>query len=197
MSEQKDTLTSDHVAALKQQNAALQKGMDAVRKDGADTDILKKCEEQLKAFGNFDAQIKVLEAQVGKIPLTNKDYLNVKANLTKAVDLAKKAYNAIKAEKTKPWTVEVNSKVSSWCSKHSETALARTVAEIKKVGLAAGGLRHIAGKCYDVHCAKASDYRLVGLADEDNKKFKFDAVYRHAKGGGKEFVDGARVSAYG
>jgi len=193
----KDTLTTDHVNGLKQLYAALEKGLVVTRKEGAGTEALKTLEAALKQFGDIPAQIKNLEAQVATLPLADNQYQNLKANLPKAVDIAKKAYNAIKAEKAKPWTVEVNSKVQSWCSSHSEPSLARTVAEIKKTGVEAGGLRHISGKCYDVHCAKASDYRLVGLADPDNKKFKFEAVYRHAKSGGKEFVDGTKVSAYG
>ena len=197
MPDGKDTLTSDHVNALKQLHASLEKGLETTRKEGAGSDTLKTLEATLKNYGNIEQQIAYLQAQIGKLPLADSKYTNLKANLPKAIDAAKKAYNEIKAEKTKPWTVEVNSKVTSWCSSHSEPSLARTIAEIKKTGVGAGGLRHISGKCYDVHCAKASDYRLVGLADPDNKKFKFEAVYRHAKSGGKEFVDGAKVSAYG
>jgi hypothetical protein len=192
-----DFLGSDHINGLKTQYTALQKGLETTRKEGEGTPQLAALEESLKTYGDMDAKLKELAPLAGKIELTDKRVVNLRANLAKATDDSRKAYTAIMAIKTKKWTVETNSKVASWVSTHSEPSLARVTGEIKTLGVEAGGLRKIVGNCYDVHCTKASDYRLVGTADEANKKFKFEAVYRHPKSGGKEFVDGTRVSAYG
>ncbi len=192
-----DFLGSDHVNGLKTQYAGLQKGLVTTRKEGEGTPQLAELEVILESCGNMQEKIDELVPLAGHIELTDKRVVNLKANLTKATDAARKAYTAIMAIKTKKWTVETNSKVASWVSTHSEPSLARVTGEIKNIGTAASGLRKILGNCYDLHCTKASDYRLVGTADEENKKFKFEAVYRHPKSGGKEFVDGTRVSAYG
>jgi hypothetical protein len=192
-----DLLGSDHINGLNTQYAALKKGLEITRKEGAGTPQLAELEVTLKTFGDLDAKLKELVPLAGHIELTDKRVVNLKANLAAATDASRKAYTAIQAVKTKKWTVETNSKVASWVSSHSEPSLARVIGEIREHGMDAGGLRNIKGTCYDVHCTKASDYRLVGTADEANKKFKFEAVYRHPKSGGKEFVDGTKVSAYG
>lgn len=96
----------------------------------------------------------------------------------------------------KPLTCTVDAAVAGWAEQRGDDRLDLAVDEIKKVGLAAGGLRGpIGGSAYDIHCGKASDYRYVGVAGETT--FHFHAVYRHPKKGGKEFVAGQRVPAYG
>ena len=194
---EKDALKEAHVDALKQAKAKLDELVKLATKHGPDSAHLKKLHEEIKNCGDLNAKIESCKANVGKVTKEFKDFVNTNANLVKLVPLAKAAVEQIVKDNAKPWTVECDADVLKAAEKMSCKALPRVMADMKTMGLDAGGLRQIVeNKVYDVWCSNSSDDRWVGEADVANRKFKFVAHYDHKAGGGKALKVGKAVGGY-
>jgi hypothetical protein len=182
---------SSHVASLTGLVKLLKKKADGL--DAENPSVVKLKEE-------LDAVERELDPKVlipGTTLLTDKAWLKPKNRITLLIKLVDKLVKSAKAGSAPVgWTASLSSKVKSWCTEKSELPIInKVIAEIGKFGEAAGGLRKVKGTVYDIKCKKASDYRVVG--ELDGTTIEFTAVYRHAKGSGKEFVEGKRINAYG
>lgn len=192
----KETLTTDHVKNLILSLAELNKLEAECKKEGESSDEYKTLLQQIKACGDLKAKIEICKAGIANMLLTDPAYGNIRKNLTDLVNAAKKALNAIKAFQKKPWVVTCNADVMKMAKSKSCAALPRVMSDIKTHGVDAGGLRPIKGNVYDVHCSTAGNFRWVGVADPDKKKFEFKGAYDHPKSGGKKLVGGAAVNGY-
>lgn len=208
MPEREELVGSDHVGSLIAIHKKLEKEIGALWK------VEEKKDEPNEDVEEFKGWVEKLKERIDAIrpgfhlltPNPSSDDPVKKSDAfprakERAVELAKEFVKLQKklkgSEESQGMEVDVSSDVKKWCNTSSETpSLNKVTAEIRKYGIdSAGGVRHIKGKVYDVKCKKATDYRLVGEVRDGT--FYLTAVYRHAKGGGKEFIDGDRISAYG
>jgi len=88
--------------------------------------------------------------------------------------------------------VTINDAVTTWCGKHNATnTLNSKCTEAHNNDLSCW--RQITTTLYDVRAS--GDYRIVAVVSGSN--FAVKAIYRHPTRGGKEYVAGERVKAYG
>jgi hypothetical protein len=182
---------SDHVSSLTGLVKHMKKKVEEL--DQSNPAVIKVSEELEAVEKELDPKVLI----PGKTLLTDKAWLKPKNRITLLLKLVDKLIKTSKkGSQPVGWEASISNDVKKWCQSTGELAIiTKVLAEIRAYGEAAGGLRKIKGSLFDIKCKKATDYRVVG--ELVGTSIEFTAVYRHAKGGGKEFVDGKRISAYG